>query len=259
MWRGIAAAALGGHVGDISHAVESHVRGQGGFGIVEDYTGHGIGSAMHQPPNVPNVGRPGKGVRSSRGWRSPSSRWWWRASPGPHVDDDDWTVRTDDGSLAAHFEHTFTLTPPGRLGADRPRRRRGPAGRARRPLRRPELRCPVAGWSCSRSPLLGPAVVGARRGRSWAPGATGRSVPDPERRAQRRRRGPRAPRRRCPTDRAARAGAAQQRRPVRRRAGRPARRRAVRLRRRRAAGPPGRPRRRRPRAFRASPGGLADA
>src|SRR6478752_4603571 len=57
MWRGIAAARLGGRVTDISHAVEKYVRAQGRFGIVEDYTGHGIGSAMHQPPDVPNYGR----------------------------------------------------------------------------------------------------------------------------------------------------------------------------------------------------------
>ena len=50
MWRGIAAARLGGRVTDISHAVESHVRSQGDFGILEDYVGHGIGSEMHQPP-----------------------------------------------------------------------------------------------------------------------------------------------------------------------------------------------------------------
>ena len=67
MWRGFAAAALGGHVGDISHAVEQHVRSQGDYGIVPDYTGHGIGSAMHQPPNVPNHGKAGRGVRLVEG------------------------------------------------------------------------------------------------------------------------------------------------------------------------------------------------
>ena len=64
LWRGIAAARLGGRVTDISHAVESYVaRPQGGYGILEDYTGHGIGSEMHQPPNVPNYGRPGRGPK----------------------------------------------------------------------------------------------------------------------------------------------------------------------------------------------------
>src|SRR4051812_11529201 len=67
MWAGIAAARLGGRVTDISHAVESHVRAHGDYGILEDYTGHGIGTAMHQPPNVPNYGRPGRGPRLERG------------------------------------------------------------------------------------------------------------------------------------------------------------------------------------------------
>src|SRR5688500_7984610 len=67
MWRGIAAARVGGRVGDISHAVESHVRSSGPYGVLEDYVGHGIGSQMHQPPNVPNVGRAGRGPRLVEG------------------------------------------------------------------------------------------------------------------------------------------------------------------------------------------------
>src|SRR6478609_2780132 len=63
MWRGIATARLGGRVTDISHAVETHVRSQGDYGILEDYVGHGIGSAMHMPPNVPNYGRAGRGPK----------------------------------------------------------------------------------------------------------------------------------------------------------------------------------------------------
>ena len=60
MWRGIAAARLGGRVGDISQAVETYVRSAGSYGIVEDYTGHGIGSEMHQPPTYRTTGgRPG--------------------------------------------------------------------------------------------------------------------------------------------------------------------------------------------------------
>ena len=113
MWRGIAAAALGGHVGDISHGVESYVRASSDFGIVEDYTGHGIGSAMHQPPNVPNVGRPGKGVKLVEGLALAVEPMVVAGEPWTHTLDDDWTVATDDGSLAAHFEHTFTLTPRG--------------------------------------------------------------------------------------------------------------------------------------------------
>lgn len=113
MWRGIAAARLGGRVTDISHAVERHIRAQGRYGIVEDYTGHGIGSAMHQPPDVPNVGRPGKGPRLVPGLALAVEP---MVTLGTHETDvlaDDWTVVTTDGSRAAHVEHTFTITERG--------------------------------------------------------------------------------------------------------------------------------------------------
>ncbi|MDF1604771.1 type I methionyl aminopeptidase [Nocardioides sp. YIM 152315] len=113
MWRGIAAAHLGGRVTDISHAVERHVRSQGRYGIVEDYTGHGIGSAMHQPPNVPNYGRPGKGPRLVEGLALAVEPMITGGTKETDVLEDDWTVVTTDGSRAAHFEHTFTLTSTG--------------------------------------------------------------------------------------------------------------------------------------------------
>ena len=113
MWRGFAAARLGGRVTDISHAVETYVSSQGDFGIVEDYVGHGIGSAMHQPPNVPNFGRPGKGPRIVEGLALAVEPMVVLGAPDTHVLPDDWTVKTDDGSVAAHFEHTFTVTPEG--------------------------------------------------------------------------------------------------------------------------------------------------
>jgi methionyl aminopeptidase len=113
MWRGIAAAALGGRVTDISHAVETYVRSHGSYGIVEEYVGHGIGSAMHQPPNVPNLGRPGKGPRLVQGMALAVEPMVTLGASDSHVLDDDWTVKTDDGSLAAHWENTFTLTRHG--------------------------------------------------------------------------------------------------------------------------------------------------
>jgi methionyl aminopeptidase len=113
MWRGIGAASLGGRVTDISHAVESYIRSQGGYGILEDYVGHGIGSAMHQPPNVPNYGRPGRGPRLVRGLALAVEPMVVLGSPETRVLDDDWTVVTEDGSWAAHAENTFTLTPHG--------------------------------------------------------------------------------------------------------------------------------------------------
>ncbi|GCD92054.1 methionine aminopeptidase [Nocardioides sp. LS1] len=113
MWRGIAAAHLGGRVTDISHAVERHVRSQGRYGILEDYVGHGIGSQMHQPPNVPNYGRPGKGPKLVEGLALAVEPMITLGTKDTEVLEDDWTVITADGTWAAHFEHTFTLTPQG--------------------------------------------------------------------------------------------------------------------------------------------------
>jgi methionyl aminopeptidase len=113
MWAGFAAARLGGRVTDISHAVETYVRSHGDYGILEDYTGHGIGTAMHQPPNVPNYGRAGRGPRLERGLALAVEPMVTLGSKHTLVAEDDWTIVTDDGSWAAHFEHTFTLTPNG--------------------------------------------------------------------------------------------------------------------------------------------------
>ncbi|HET7736279.1 MAG TPA: type I methionyl aminopeptidase [Nocardioidaceae bacterium] len=113
MWRGLAAARLGGRVTDISHAIEAYVRSQGDYGVLEDYVGHGIGSAMHQPPNVPNYGRPGRGPKLVQGLALAVEPMVVIGDQASKILDDEWTVSTVDGSLAAHFEHTFTLTPNG--------------------------------------------------------------------------------------------------------------------------------------------------
>jgi methionyl aminopeptidase len=120
MWQGISAARLGGHVGDISAAVESYVRGlDAGYGIVEEYVGHGIGSAMHQPPDVPNVlprgllRAPGKGPKITEGLALAVEPMLTLGAPDNHVLEDDWTVVTDDGGLACHWEHTMTVTEHG--------------------------------------------------------------------------------------------------------------------------------------------------
>jgi methionyl aminopeptidase len=113
LWAGIAAARLGGRVTDISHAVESSVRSHGDYGILEDYVGHGIGSEMHMPPNVPNVGRPGRGPKLVPGLALAVEPMVTLGTQETEVLADDWTVVTADGSRAAHFEHTFTLTPDG--------------------------------------------------------------------------------------------------------------------------------------------------
>ena len=113
LWRGLAAARIGGRVSDISHAVESHVRSQGRYGILEEYTGHGIGTEMHMPPNVPNYGRRGKGPTLVEGMALAVEPMVTLGTKRTRLLDDEWTVVTTDGSSAAHYEHTFTLTPAG--------------------------------------------------------------------------------------------------------------------------------------------------
>ena len=113
MWRGIAAAAAGGRVGDIGRAVESSVRSHGEYGIVDDYTGHGIGSTMHQPPDVHNVGGHGRGPRIVRGLALAVEPMVTLGSPKTRVLADDWTAVTTDGSWSAHFENTFAITDTG--------------------------------------------------------------------------------------------------------------------------------------------------
>jgi methionyl aminopeptidase len=113
LWAGIAVARPGGRVSDISHAVEATVRSQGSYGILEDYVGHGIGTRMHLPPNVPNVGRPGRGPKLVPGLALAVEPMVTLGSNETEVLDDDWTVVTADGSMSAHFEHTFALTPDG--------------------------------------------------------------------------------------------------------------------------------------------------
>jgi methionyl aminopeptidase len=119
LWHGLAQARDGRRLGDISHAVEASVlrsgpgNGYGGYGVVEEYTGHGIGSAMHMDPPVPNYGRPGRGPRLRSGMALAIEPMITRGSPETVLLDDGWTVITADGSRAAHFEHTVAITPDG--------------------------------------------------------------------------------------------------------------------------------------------------
>lgn len=112
LWRGIAAARLGGRLTDISHAIESHVRPHG-YGIVEEYVGHGIGRALHEDPQVPNFGRPGRGPRIEKGLVLAVEPMVNLGTRLTRTLDDDWTVVTQDGLPSAHFENTFTVTEDG--------------------------------------------------------------------------------------------------------------------------------------------------
>ena len=120
LWHGMAAASLGGRLIDISRGVEDYIRSQphpagGSWGIVEEYVGHGIGTEMHQDPQVHNyVGpRMGRGVRIVKGLALAVEPMVNLGARLTRVLDDGWTVVTEDGSPSAHFEHTFTVTEDG--------------------------------------------------------------------------------------------------------------------------------------------------
>ncbi len=113
LWQGLAAARVGARVGDISAAVARAARSAGDYGIVEDYVGHGIGSEMHMDPAVPNTGRPGRGPVLADGMALAIEPLLVLGRPGTALLGDGWTVVTEDGSPAAHFEHTVAITAAG--------------------------------------------------------------------------------------------------------------------------------------------------
>jgi|HubBroStandDraft_1064217.scaffolds.fasta_scaffold23821_2 methionyl aminopeptidase len=113
LWRGIAAATAGSRLTDVSHAIEASVQANGEYGIVREYTGHFIGSAMHMEPPVPNYGRPGHGPVLTSGMALAIEPMLTLGDRRTRLLSDDWTVVTVDGSLAAHFEHTVAVTSDG--------------------------------------------------------------------------------------------------------------------------------------------------
>ena len=113
LWAGIARARPDNRLGDISHAVERSVRGSGRYGLIREYTGHGIGTAMHMDPPVPNFGAAGQGPRLRAGMALAIEPMITRGGAGTVELADGWTVVTLDGSRAAHFEHTVAITPAG--------------------------------------------------------------------------------------------------------------------------------------------------
>jgi len=112
MEAGIAAALPGNRLGDIGHAIES-MAATGGYGIVRPFVGHGIGQSMHEEPQVPNYGRPGTGMLIEAGMCFAIEPMYTLGGDEVFVADDNWTVRTVDGSLAAHFENTIAVTDDG--------------------------------------------------------------------------------------------------------------------------------------------------
>ncbi|MFB6771334.1 type I methionyl aminopeptidase [Streptomyces sp. NPDC056337] len=110
---GIAAAVVGNRIGDISHAIGTVCRA-GGYGIMDDFGGHGIGRQMHEDPGVPNEGRPGRGLPLRHGMVIAIEPMLIAGGRDDyHAAADGWTLRTNDGSRAAHVEHTVAITDSG--------------------------------------------------------------------------------------------------------------------------------------------------
>jgi methionyl aminopeptidase len=109
LWRGIAVARAGARVGDIGAAVQAFVE-ERGLSVVREYVGHGVGRQMHEDPQIPNYGSPNSGPVLRSGMviaiEPMVNTGDWRTKR----DADNWTVRTLDGSLSAHFEHTLAIT-----------------------------------------------------------------------------------------------------------------------------------------------------
>lgn len=109
---GIAAAVPGGHLGDISAAIGA-VAIRDGYKVNTDFGGHGLGRTMHEDPHIPNLGKRGRGMKLKAGMTLALEPWWSRGSRQLTVDPDGWTLRSADGSMTAHTEHTIAITESG--------------------------------------------------------------------------------------------------------------------------------------------------
>jgi methionyl aminopeptidase len=106
---GIAQARAGNRVGDISHAVQEVVEGAG-FSVVRSLVGHGVGRSYHEEPQIPNFGDPGRGPLLQTGMTLAIEPMITSGGPDVYLHDDEWSISSQDGSLAAHFEHTVAVT-----------------------------------------------------------------------------------------------------------------------------------------------------
>ena len=111
-WAGMEHLRAGNRLGDVSAAIQEHAESRG-FSLVREFSGHGIGREMHEDPSVPNVGRPGTGLRLRAGMTLAVEPMLTAGEPDADILDDEWTVVTADGSLAAHYEHTVLVTDDG--------------------------------------------------------------------------------------------------------------------------------------------------
>ena len=112
LYEGIKQVKPGNHIGDISNAIEVYATAHN-LGIVKELVGHGVGTTVHEDPEVPNYGMAGKGPRLREGMVIAIEPMLTLGSPDIYVDSNDWTVITDDGSRSAHYEHTVAVTSDG--------------------------------------------------------------------------------------------------------------------------------------------------
>ncbi len=112
LYKGIEQAVAGGRIGDVASAVQTYCEARG-YGVVREYTGHGVGAKLHEDPSVPNFGTPGRGVRLLPGMVIAIEPMITEGDKAIRQLPDGWTVKTKDGKLAAHFEHTVAITKNG--------------------------------------------------------------------------------------------------------------------------------------------------
>lgn len=112
LYKGIEQAQVGNRIGDIGHAIQTYVEGEG-FSVVREFVGHGIGPTMHEAPSVPHYGEAGKGLRLKEGMvitiEPMVNTGTWKSK----MDDNGWTARTKDGGLSCQYEHTLAITKEG--------------------------------------------------------------------------------------------------------------------------------------------------
>ncbi|MBR6940657.1 MAG: type I methionyl aminopeptidase [Clostridia bacterium] len=112
LYEGIAAAVAGGRIGDIGSTIQRYCE-ERGYSVVREFTGHGCGRVMHEDPSVPNFGTPGRGVRLLPGMTIAIEPMINMGGAGIRQLPDGWTIKTRDGKLSAHFEHTIAITSNG--------------------------------------------------------------------------------------------------------------------------------------------------
>ena len=112
LYEGVKQVKPGNHIGDISHAVEVYAKSHN-LGIIEELCGHGIGTDMHEDPEVPNYGKEGSGPKLREGMVICIEPMLTFGERYIYLEDDEWTIRTQDGSDAAHYEHTILVTKDG--------------------------------------------------------------------------------------------------------------------------------------------------